>query len=158
MGKFPETIETLRGRGSWRAKTRQQTTASVVETLPMPPEWLTSEERARFDALVRKLADRGLCGAVDGLPLARYCRTVSHWQATADYIQKHGLSYTGPKGRDVVRPQVAMLQKLAGLMIEFEDRFGLSPKSRARIRPVAPSQESADPADRFFTQGGTPGE
>jgi P27 family predicted phage terminase small subunit len=102
----------------------------------------------------------GVLGYCDALVLGRYCDTFIQWREARDFLRKHGATYlqlgqpgtlddegeplTGNgfvEGRPILGvksyPQVKRSESLDRALIRFEDRLGLSPSARTRLRVSA---------------------
>ena len=142
-GPAPESTETLRLRGSWRAKTA---TVAVLPPggKPRRPVWVKGPAKSIWDSVV------GLdqVSRADRLVLGRYAVLVTRWQAAEDHVAEHGQTHMVG---DVVKihPTAKLAGQLADRLLRLEQQLGLTPSSRQRIRQPA-KNKTADTKARFF--------
>ena len=114
---------------------------SVGVTLPAQvpdaPAWMQGEALARWSYVVQQLASAGVLALVDQGLLARYCRLWAEWVG----CQKV-LIAKGSFARGEARPEATMALKLGEQMHRCEGVLGLSPSSRASLKPAEAKKEA----------------
>jgi P27 family predicted phage terminase small subunit len=160
-GPQPTPTELLEARGSWRAKLNPGEPRPKVGA-PACPKGFTKDERAAWKAVCKVLGDMNVLTRADGIALERYVRQLVRWRACESFVAKNGIcyplkadaakpptAYIGrlPSGEYVVDwveyPQVRECHRLHKALKDAEDRFGLSPAARTRIRAVSESSPEA---------------
>jgi P27 family predicted phage terminase small subunit len=153
-GPAPTPTAVLEARGSWRADVNRNEPRPKSGAPPCP-KGFTKGEKAVWRAVCRVLSDMDVMTKADGPTLERYVRYLLRWRACEDFIAQHGISYplkadgaepptsyVGrlPNGEYVVDwvefPQVRESHRLHKALKDAEDRFGLSPAARTRIRTL----------------------
>ena len=151
-GPVPTPTKVLEARGSWRA------TVNANEPRPKPgkppcPRGFDAAQKGAWRAVCKVLADMDVLTTADALALERYVRQLVRWRACEEFVAKNGISYplkadgtepptsyVGrlPSGEYIVGfeeyPQVRESHRLHKALKDAEDRFGLSPAARTRIR------------------------
>lgn len=99
----------------------------------------------------------GLLSEVDRAALAAYAQAYGRWvqaeRAIAKMAEKDqltgGLMIKTSNGNAIQNPLVGTANKAASDMMRYAAEFGMTPSARTRIEAQA-SDQTADPADRFF--------
>lgn len=180
-GPMPTPTAQLEARGSWRAK------LNPSEPRPEPgkpkcPKEFSKAERAAWNGVCRVLADMDVLTIADGLMLERYVRYLVRWRACEAFIAradsltyplivppdasgrppKSGYIAQLPNNRGYVVdyidiPQVRESHRLHKALKDAEDRLGLSPAARTRIRALkdaGPKLHEDDRAETLATKFG----
>lgn len=118
------------------------------------PEWLTPEQRTRWERLVAD-APRGLLTSIDA-PLVT-CLVVAidlHRQACQALAAQGRLTEETPDGMAVVSPLIAIMNRQAALIVRLCGELGFSPTSRVRIAIPAREAEgsAATPLEEFLAR------
>jgi len=134
----------------------------IVPAKPDEPLFDEVAER-KWDAITRDLDAMGVLSCVDRHVITRYCVLYSRWAKMEQEIAAHrdiaqpAYNERGEVTGYTVLPQVAIAAKLFDQMLKIEDRFGLTPASRASVRMVHALGNKADAEakkatgkDRFF--------
>jgi len=146
-GPSPTPTESLKRRGSWRArKNRQEGQTETPFREPEAPKWLDAKARNIWRRVTRLLLDQGTLAEIDGMLLARYCRLFVRWRDLDEFIQNEGETYqtwNGAGDLSMVRvfPQVKLCNELSTLLLRIEQEFGMSPSARTRIKAEQPDRE-----------------
>jgi P27 family predicted phage terminase small subunit len=86
---------------------------------------------------------------VDEESLAIYCDAVARYREAAMKIREEGYTTTNAQGGESVSPYVRASQSYARIMMQYADKLGLTPNSRARLAKKI-ADENTDPnADLF---------
>lgn len=125
------------------------------------PRWLGMQAKREWRRLVKAMP-AGLATEGDRAALAAYCQAWARWQEAEEALAAAGsLTCEEPvlnrQGELVgykikTRPEVAIAQKYAHLMLAAAGRFGLDPSSRTKIR--MPEAKAEDPFADFLKQSG----
>lgn len=145
-GPAPTPTKILERRGSWRASLRQgEPRPDPVE--PKKPRWLPKTAGRIWDQVVRQLMALGVLAEVDWSVVAQFCEAraeVNRWRRKLD---REGWVLRTPKGYRYLNPHVSLLNKAREQLRSAEQRLGLSPADRSRIR-IAPQEDAEeDPSD-----------
>jgi P27 family predicted phage terminase small subunit len=147
------------------------------EPIPPPgevlaPSWMSEQAKRIWAASAPVLSAMKVLTTADVLFFARYCETFARWLELQDFLMRKGAKGTTYATRDEkgkVRyvhelPQAAEFRRLSEILIRMEDRFGMNPSARSRIRiegigAAAPAQLTEDQMrDKetmdFFAGGG----
>jgi len=124
----------------------------IVPAKPDEPLFDEVAER-KWDAITRDLDAMGVLSCVDRHVITRYCVLYSRWVRAEKFLAEqmggamiaHRRDSKGNpiQGSFEALPQVAIAAKLFDQMLKIEDRFGLTPSSRASIRMDAALGEKA---------------
>jgi len=140
--KTPTAI--LEQRGSWLVKDRTEPVADgVVEC----PDWLSDHAKDVWDYVVPMLEKMGILGAVDSLPLARYCQLFARYIEAEQFLQEHGTVWAQKNAKGKVTgmvkfAQVSDAKHLANLLRQLEAQFGMNPASRPEINMDRPYKKT----------------
>lgn len=112
------------------------------------PVWLDDEARQVWRKTLKDMAGFEILDNVDVNTLAVYCDAVARYKEATLKIREHGYVTTNDNGTENVSPYVKTAQSYARLILQYADKLGLSPHSRARLaKKIA---EEVDPnADLF---------
>ena len=121
------------------------------------PGWLTSAARREWRRIVKAMP-HGLATEGDRAALASYCQAWARWQEAERALSQAGsLTFEEPmldKQGNLVgykvkpRPEVAISQKYAHLMLAAASKFGFDPSSRSKVR--LPEKPAEDPFAAFL--------
>jgi len=147
-GPPPTPTAILEARGSPKASARRKaedswTGQSFVSLPSKDSAALDPVASAKWDELTEHLAALGVLSFIDKHVLHRYCVLYSRWSAAEDTLRKRGgmcFPVKNDKGEVVdvrVFPEVYISARLFDQLLKIEDRFGLSPASRASLRTRA---------------------
>lgn len=139
MGRTPTPTKLLEKRGSRMLDVRKkggEPTLPVKE--PDPPYWLDGKGLEVWHDLVKRLLTLKVISEVDGIALARYCRTYVEWLYCEEFLRNHGsttdvLDKDGNVLKVIENPQAKQFRALGDQLTRLEDRFGMTPSARARL-------------------------
>jgi len=113
---------------------------------PGPKLKLSKDAVGLWYSYGNQLIFNGLMSFLDIVTFSRYCQLYDNAMKLQADIERNGFTQTSEKsGFEMARPQVGMLSTTQSEMLKIEDRFGLSPNSRAKI----PAQKKEDNGDDF---------
>lgn len=127
----------------------------VAGSLPRPPKDLSKEERKRFKAHARMLAERRAVTSGDATVLSILVRTETRCIIAQEKIATEGLvvecEYTTPKG-DIYTVKkhnlhLKILENGERQCIQILKSLGLTPKDREAVRPTSPVKVKNPPAE-----------
>ena len=152
-GPTPLPTATLKLRGSRHARGRQHDPTSVPMLKADPPAWLTDAAKAKMVELHETLHKAGVITEHDRDALILYCETWSQFQAAAEHIKQHGQTMPvhdkdGNVTKHVQRPQTRIIKDLLGVLLRYQQEFGMTPSSRSRVATITPT---ADPTNPMLT-------
>ncbi len=143
-GPQPTPKPILALRGSNRA-TQDGGGLAVPSARPPCPRSLKGDARRMWNYLVPRLEAAGVVAELDLAPLVRYCRMWQAWLVATSFCERTteengGVGPVFVKKRGGVvdaimeLPQAYQARALADALTRLEDRFGVSPAARARLR------------------------
>ena len=153
MGKRgPQPVPTniLDARGSWLAPARRKAGEPTMEpSTPSPPSWLKGAGLKEWKRITPRLEKLGVLCDTDRNVLARYCR------AWSDYLIFLAALDRQADTLDMCTPaQLSKLVRARDILEKqlhsFEDRLGLSPSSRARVRTDPKPTGGKSKAEEYF--------
>lgn len=130
--------------------------------VPSCPAWLDKDAKSLWRRLVVVLDGMRVLTKADRFALARYCREWTRWRRAQVVIETDGETYDTTDGNGNlihrVRPEVGIIAKLDKALTACEDRFGLTPAARSRLRiegekDAKPKDPKADLKARLFGAG-----
>lgn len=146
-GPKPTPTETLKLRGSWRAKDRAEVPGDT--SLPVAPGWLDSEARLCWDRTIPLIAEMRVLRAADANILARYCRMFSEWVELSAFLDakivagesRHTYETVDGNGNRIIRvlPEAKRCLDLDAALRRIEGEFGLTASARATLKPETPA-------------------
>ena len=124
-GRRATPTETLKLRGSWRAKGRTDAATPPGNKKPRCPAWLSDRAKKRWAEAVPGLHQRGLICELDRDALVMYCQTYATWER----LVRHA--------RDGVPDRLTTVQEKHYTMIvsRLAADLGLTPAARTKIPP-----------------------
>lgn len=152
-GPAPTPTAILKRRGSRELKAREGEPTEPAGR-PRCPHRLSPEARKIWKRTVPLLEQMGVLMQVDIWALSRYCEMLERWFVALAYVREHGDMYVvkDDDGRAIgakMLPQSELVLKLSDALTKLEDRFGLNPSARTRLR-TEPKDKSDDTFMRFF--------
>jgi phage terminase small subunit len=119
-GRIPKPLAIHVLEGTYRAHRHgPQNRFESIKGEPEHPPWLKNEDDlAIWDHVTAALAEIGILAKTDGLPISRYCVWMRNWMHYAK----------------AVPIDLRALGECEKHLRGFEDRFGLSPSARMRVR------------------------
>ena len=149
-GTKPTPTETLKVRGSWRAKVR------IDEPQPVPgapdcPEWITGEAKAEWERQIVDLDARRLLAKSYRAALAMFCQAWGQYVDAVKYIQERGdagLITITDKGNEIQNPMVGIQNKAFERANKLGQQFGFSPSAQVGIKTDGTKEK--DDKKRFF--------
>lgn len=150
-GTKPTPTETLKIRGSWRVKKRENEPAPVSGR-PDCPDWLLGEARAEWDRQVEDLDARRLIAKTYRAALAMFCEAWGEYVDAVKWIQERGaagLVSITDKGNEVQHPMVGVKNKAFERANKLGQQFGFSPSSQVGLK-AGDADKSKDPFEAFL--------
>lgn len=130
-GPQPTPTSTLKLRGSWRAKTRQNE-PQFAAGVPVCPKWITGEARREWRRILPQLEAAGLLTAADLAALAAYCDAWADFCEASAAVRK-ALAPKGCGFVEAIRRGLLSAKRAAReALLKAADRFGLSPATRSK--------------------------
>lgn len=126
-GPQPTPTETLKARGSWRAKLRAGE-VQYERGVPSCPTWLSREAKAEWKRQVVQLDGAGVLQLADRAILAAYCEAWGELWELSKGVKK--LGYV----KAIQRGLLSAKNRAADRLVKLADRFGFSPAARARVK------------------------
>ena len=146
-GKGPARTPTaiLKARGSQRGKQRAKCEPTAPDGIPVCPASMSRDEKVVWRMLIARLDSLGVSSKADSLLLRRYCEAIIERKSLRAQVAAEGHTY--PCGlQQKQHPALARIGKLEDQLLRYDQEFGLSPASRARLS-VAPAKAKDDLAD-----------
>lgn len=113
------------------------------------PIWLDDAARQVWKRTMKDMADFEILDKVDEESLATYCDAVARYRESTMKVREEGYTTTNAQGGESVSPYVRAAQSYARIMMQYADKLGLTPNSRARLAKKI-ADEKVDPnADLF---------
>lgn len=145
-----------KGEGKHWTKEQVEKRAAAAQKLqrkkpakPRVPMWLDDEARQVWKKTMKDMAGFEILDKVDEESLAIYCDAVARYREAAMKIREEGYTTTNAQGGESVSPYVRASQSYARIMMQYADKLGLTPNSRARLAKKI-ADENTDPnADLF---------
>ncbi len=109
------------------------------------PKWLSQDARERFEATKKRLKGLQLLDNVDVEPLARYADISAKYWA----VSKR-LDHAGEVGSLANEDDEKACQSWARLMLQLEEKLGLTPTARARLAKRKAEKEPPDPLEQLL--------
>lgn len=141
----PTELKKLRGNPGKRALPANEPKPRRV--LPRAPKHLSAVAKAEWQRLARELFELGLLTVVDRTALAAYCAAYARWVRAEEEMADGNLVGTNDKGVPIKSPWVTIANEALSQMKAFMVEFGMTPSSRARIKPAEKPEE--DPFEAF---------
>jgi P27 family predicted phage terminase small subunit len=156
-GPKPKAAEVAAAQGNPGHRPVRTTPVDASPLDATAPEWLDDMGRAVWTAHLARLRSIGFVKSTDLLTFARYCDHTSRWLRIRDRVNARGESYTTESkhgSMDRINPDFAAMLRLESLMVQMEDRFGLSPAARQQI--LARLTDPGTSPDLSFSGFGAP--
>ena len=112
------------------------------------PIWLDDAAREVWKKTLKDMAGLELLDRVDEDVLATYCDAVARYRETTMRIRTEGYVSLTQSG-ETVSPYVKAAQAYARLIMQYADKLGLNPNSRARLAKKIAEDKSDPNADLF---------
>lgn len=150
-GPPPTPNAILELRGSNRAD-RNGAEPQPGRKPPRVPTWLPKPARKMFREICVQLAEMKVLATCDRNLIARYVKLFLRYLQVEEFLTEKGQTYPVygkrrklPKGKTAegpllgwrTYPHVRIAKALIGQLLQMEDRMGLSPSARARLRGAA---------------------
>ncbi len=136
-GPIPLSAEVLKARGSaLKVHRASRNGGGVLSAPPACPEWLSAEARRVWAGAVAAMGPWGVLRPADENALGRYCdMTILHRRLVE---ARKGLADDDPTAVRLERRAL----KLCALLLALEEKFGMTPASRARLgfQPATPPE------------------
>lgn len=161
-GRKPQPTRILQLRGSKYAKTRRGEVQPPPAHLE-PPEWLSEQAKAHWQATVPDLASVGLFTQIDVSAWSLACETWAQGRALTELIARDGLVLPTEDGGGRLHPALHLEQKFYANYFKMACEFGMTPRSRVGLNVHVKQPDALDEflnrkhKDRFFRTRVTPG-
>jgi P27 family predicted phage terminase small subunit len=114
-----------------------------------PPDHLTVEARAVWDALAPDLERKGVLTHWDAVAFEVFCDAVAHYREAARDIADFGVMIRGRKDATIKNPAMQMVRDASRTILVFGGRFGLTPADRASL--MSGGNETADDREALLS-------
>jgi P27 family predicted phage terminase small subunit len=105
----------------------------VAEGLPTCPSYLDTEAAREWRRILPLLHQMHGVGRVDRAVIAVYCTSYSDVKRLEAELRNNGETYTTHNGMQHIRPEVEILSKARGRLLQSAAALGMSPVSRKRL-------------------------
>jgi len=129
----PTHLKLLAGNPGKRPLNESEPQPEMVDETTRPPEWLSGEGRAVWDAEFPKLVRNGVITEIDIGAFAKYCQAFGRYLSAESMVAKQGEVMIAPSGFPIQNPYLAISNKAAEQMHKAEIEFGMTPSSRSRV-------------------------
>lgn len=124
-----------KGGGTVDAAEEKPRHAKAKVSFPRAPDWLPAEAKRQFRALSKDLTVAGTLRMSDAPALAAYCKACyDAEQAEQKITDSGGEVITGPNGGLVWNIWVTVRNDARSAVLKFGEQFGLTPKSRLKVK------------------------
>lgn len=113
------------------------------------PKWLDDVARQVWKKTLKDMAGIELLDKLDEEVLAIYCDAVARYREATLKVREEGYITSNAQGTETVNPYVKAAQSYAKIMIQYADKLGLNPNSRARLAKKR-ENEPEDPNKELF--------
>lgn len=150
MPRPAKSNEHHKAKGTYRPCRHSAAPQEVLKSLPSPPAWLSDRiakdawKQFGNDLVTAKILTRLDLGA-----LASLCEAWSSWRSALATIAKEGQTFDSESGEPRKHPAVTIAEKSHATILAIQDKLGLTPSSRQRLR-VEPSGDGHDELDKFI--------
>lgn len=106
---------------------------------PVAPEWMTDAARIHWEPTVSALTSKGVLDSqLDGDAVALYCQCLADYIDAQDKINRMGATFVVKGNNGDAKyiqqsPFVGIRNKLLGELRRYQQEFGMTPASRARV-------------------------
>lgn len=108
------------------------------------------ETKKMMLGIVRILNDKGMLDATDIPQLHRMATAYDTYLSCLDVLSERGYTMTNNKGETVKRPEANILKESWSQYIEIAKEYGLTAKSKTRIKAMASEDNMDSPLDAFL--------
>lgn len=120
----------------------------VPKGMPSCPAMLDGVARMEWRRVLPELVRLHGIGCVDRGVLTIYCKAWSDVQRLEAFLKKHGETYETNTGNPRIRPEVEILNKSAGRLMQSAAALGMTPVSRKGL--VNSGDKEVDSNDKFL--------
>ena len=113
------------------------------------PSWLDPAAASVWKKTMRDLSGLDILDKVDEDMLSTYCDAVARYRESSAKIREEGYVTINAKGVETISPYVSASQSYARIMMQYADKLGLNPNSRARLAKKI-AEEEVDPNGDLF--------
>ena len=137
----PTALKRLEGNPGKRALNRAEPRPKVE--MPRPPEHLSDEEKAKWEAIVSELHSLGVMTRIDVDALARYCTIFVRWVKAEKMVREKGEIIKTAAGNIIQNPYLSIANRALDQLNKLGAEFGMTPSSRSRVKAdlTDPDQE-----------------
>jgi P27 family predicted phage terminase small subunit len=108
------------------------------------------ETKKMMLGIVRILNDKGMLDVTDIPQLHRMATAYDTYLRCLDVLAENGYTMTNGKGETVKRPETNILKESWAQYIEIAKEYGLTAKSKTRIKAMASEDNMESPLDTFL--------
>lgn len=127
--------------GTFRADRHTRRPEKTLTALPAPPAWLTKRAKEKWRDVGAQLVAAGHLTELDLDALATYCESWSAWRTALDRLAKDGQVVKGRDGSLKKHPSQQIAETAFKTLAGLQERLGLTPIGRQRMRLDAASEE-----------------
>lgn len=113
------------------------------------PVWLDDNARSIWKKTIKNMAGLDILDVIDEDALAIYCDAVAKYIESTLKIREQGFVTENFQGTESINPYVKAAQSYARIMMQYADKLGLNPNSRARLAKKIADEEVDPNADLF---------
>jgi P27 family predicted phage terminase small subunit len=113
------------------------------------PVWLDPAAAAVWRKTMRDLSGLDILDKVDEDMLATYCDAVARHREVTVKVREDGYVTINSRGNEAVSPYVQAAQSYARIIMQYADKLGLNPNSRARLAKKIADEEDDPNGDLF---------
>ena len=145
-------IAQKKAEGTYRKDRDKGVKIEALDKMPWPDPKLKLSKEATdlWYSYGNQLIINGLLTFMDLVTFGRYCRMYDVYIEMKKDIEDNGYFQKTQSGYEQVRPCVGLLNTTESEMLKLEDRFGLSPASRAKI--PAEKKDKENPFEKMLNE------
>ena len=113
------------------------------------PIWLDQSARSIWKKTIKNMSGLDILDVIDEDALAIYCDAVAKYIESTLKIKEQGFVSENAQGTESLNPYVKAAQSYARIMMQYADKLGLNPNSRARLAKKIADEEVDPNADLF---------
>ena len=146
-GRPPKTQDAKVLAGTWKTSRELPPAFKPEAGVPSAPRELSKEARAEWNRIVPLLREENILALVDLAALVAYCDAYGTWQKATRVLTAKGLTFKTPMNYVQQRPEVSIAHQARKQMVDFAREFGLTPSSRAKVKPPSKAPDKESPWD-----------
>ena len=151
-GRKPKSNQAHKEEGTLRKDRHKPPSAprDILKALPFPPESMSEEGAEKWKLAGGQLVAAGILTELDLDALQNYCEAWSLYREAMRTIEKDGITYEGINGPRK-HPAVQIAETSWKTMLALQERLGLTPLARQRLR-IEDGSEEKDKLAAFMEQ------